>query len=269
MLLPLRTQGSRPPLFCIHPAGGLAWPYAGLLPHLPGRPLYGVQARGFVDGERSASSIEAMAADYLHDICSVQPCGPCHLLGWSLGCHVAHAIATRLQDEGEQVSLLALLDGYPQSPDPRQIVAPEPTIQELMTMLLNVFSDQPVELGDPVQSVAQLQGRLAQTGALAALDDRLVQAIFENFHHARRLIQEFRPGIFAGDLLFFRATLADNGNGALPPPGAWQPYVTGCVSTHEIACRHEKMMRPAALAAIGPLLAGALDRAPRHDQSLR
>jgi thioesterase domain-containing protein len=54
VLLPLRTGGDQAPLFCFAPAGGLAWCYAGLLPHLPsGLPVFGVQAPGLVPEESS------------------------------------------------------------------------------------------------------------------------------------------------------------------------------------------------------------------------
>lgn len=47
ILLPLRTNGERHPLFCVHPAGGLSWCYAGLLNTLEKDiPIYGLQARG-------------------------------------------------------------------------------------------------------------------------------------------------------------------------------------------------------------------------------
>lgn len=58
--------------------------------------------------------IEEMAADYAEQIRSVQPTGPYHLLGWSLGGVLAHAVATRLEELGEEVALLAVLDAYPQ-----------------------------------------------------------------------------------------------------------------------------------------------------------
>ncbi|MBM9466589.1 non-ribosomal peptide synthetase [Nakamurella leprariae] len=52
VLLPLRPTGDQPPLFCFAPAGGLAWCYAGLLPHLPsGVPVIGVQAPGLLTEE--------------------------------------------------------------------------------------------------------------------------------------------------------------------------------------------------------------------------
>ena len=66
ILLPLRPHGTRPPLFCLHPGGGLAWPYAGLLHHLPPeQPVYGLQARSLHQPDRRPCNIEAMAADYL------------------------------------------------------------------------------------------------------------------------------------------------------------------------------------------------------------
>jgi thioesterase domain-containing protein len=59
------------------------------------------------------SAIEEMALDYLSRIREIQPSGPYRLLGWSFGGLVAHAMATRLQDQGEEVDLLVLLDAYP------------------------------------------------------------------------------------------------------------------------------------------------------------
>ncbi|MGQ0419408.1 thioesterase domain-containing protein, partial [Bacillus sp. HC-Mk] len=47
VLLPLRASGDPLPLFCVHPAGGLSWCYAGLMKSLgTDYPIYGVQARG-------------------------------------------------------------------------------------------------------------------------------------------------------------------------------------------------------------------------------
>jgi nonribosomal peptide synthetase DhbF len=37
VMLPLRPQGSLPPLFCIHPGSGLSWCYAGLMQHVRDR----------------------------------------------------------------------------------------------------------------------------------------------------------------------------------------------------------------------------------------
>ena len=45
-------QGDQLPLFCVHPAGGLSWCYAGLMKSLgKDYPIYGVQARGIAKNE--------------------------------------------------------------------------------------------------------------------------------------------------------------------------------------------------------------------------
>ncbi|MFE0084238.1 non-ribosomal peptide synthetase, partial [[Kitasatospora] papulosa] len=116
-LLPLRTGGNLPPLFCVHPAGGLAWAYSGLLPHLESdRPVYGLQTPN-LDGTRPfPDSIEAMASVYAGELRAVQPHGPYHLLGWSFGGNVVQEVAVQLQEAGEEVALLTILDAFPLAP---------------------------------------------------------------------------------------------------------------------------------------------------------
>jgi thioesterase domain-containing protein/acyl carrier protein len=261
VLLPLRALGSRPPLFCIHPAGGLSWSYAGLLRHLPDRPVYGLQARSIRQPEKRPASIEAMAADYLAQIRTIQTAGPYHLLGWSFGAHVAHAVACLLQDEGGSVASLALLDGYPPGREGKRERA-EPTDQELFMMLVSTLSDAPFKPGDESLCIPALKHRLAQSEpALAALEDDVIAATVMAFREYPRLLDVFRPRTFQGDLLFFQATLGDDGDATVPTPEDWRPYAQGHITVHAISCRHERMMRPEALAAIGPTLAAALDRA--------
>ncbi len=73
VLLPLRASGNQLPLFCVHPAGGLSWCYAGLMKSLgTDYPIYGVQARGIAKNEELPKSLEEMAADYLKHVREVQ-----------------------------------------------------------------------------------------------------------------------------------------------------------------------------------------------------
>lgn len=114
ILLPLRTNGERYPLFCVHPAGGLSWCYAGLLNTLEKDiPIYGLQARGIARKDDYPHTLDDMAADYIKHIQTIQPKGPYHLLGWSLGGNVVQAMATQLQQQGEEIALVAMLDAYP------------------------------------------------------------------------------------------------------------------------------------------------------------
>lgn len=110
-------QGAAPALFCIHPVGGGVFGYVPLMRELaPEREVWGLQARGFDDDTPPAPSIEAMAADYVTALRTVQPHGPYALMGHSFGGMVAYAMARQLLAAGEEVETLLLLDSdHPQA----------------------------------------------------------------------------------------------------------------------------------------------------------
>jgi aspartate racemase len=111
-LVPLRTEGDRAPLFCVHGGGGNVLVYLDLANELaPDQPVYGLQARGIADKSETAhSQVEDMAADYLEEIRSLQHRGPYRLCGYSFGGVVAFEMAQQLVRSGEEVELLALFD---------------------------------------------------------------------------------------------------------------------------------------------------------------
>ncbi|MET7638033.1 MupA/Atu3671 family FMN-dependent luciferase-like monooxygenase [Streptomyces sp. NPDC005438] len=113
LLVPLKTTGALPPLFCLHSSTGTATSYVPLAGRLAeDRPCYGLEAAPIVPGEPE-ESVEALAERYCAAIRTVQPEGPYHLLGWSLGGGIAWAMASLLQSRGEEIALLALLDTQP------------------------------------------------------------------------------------------------------------------------------------------------------------
>ena len=116
-LLPLRASGTEKPLFCVHPATGIAAGFATLAAALPPtRPVWGLQAREVVSGDAPRASIPDMAGSYVAAIRKIQPHGPYALLGWSLGGVIAQEMACQIEASGETVALLVLLDaGLPQA----------------------------------------------------------------------------------------------------------------------------------------------------------
>ncbi|MGZ3282743.1 MAG: amino acid adenylation domain-containing protein, partial [Xanthobacteraceae bacterium] len=260
VLLPLRPSGNLPPLFCIHPGGGLSWSYSGLMRHLPAdRPIYGLQARAITHPQMAPRTLEEMAADYLTFIRQVQPTGPYHLLGWSFGGLVAHAVATQLQHHGEKVALLALLDCYPLAAPGH---AENETDQDDETLLAGQLKGLGYYSGDEPLSVASALNILRREGDLLSnLEEHQVTAVIQVMKQNGRLARNFLPQRFSGDVLLFAATQ----DGGRPETEKWKPYVvTGKISVHEVECEHVHMMRPIPLTQIGRVLADALDR-----QSLR
>ncbi|MEQ9486031.1 amino acid adenylation domain-containing protein [Coleofasciculus sp. F4-SAH-05] len=112
-IVPIQTQGSKPPFFCVHPAGGNVLCYLKLADYLgTDQPFYGLQAQGFNQGEEALTQVEDMAHLYVKAIREVQPEGPYQIGGWSFGGIVAYEIAQQLQKQGEEVSRLAILDSW-------------------------------------------------------------------------------------------------------------------------------------------------------------
>jgi len=110
-LVAIQPEGSRPPLFCIHPSGGQVYAYHGLLSTL-GRdqPLFGIQSRALGDICLEHLSVDSMACEYTKIIRQSQPQGPYHLLGWSMGGRLVLAITAELEKQGEQVNFAGLWD---------------------------------------------------------------------------------------------------------------------------------------------------------------
>jgi len=113
-LVEFQSHGSKPPLFLVHGVGGMVfWGYR-LIPYLePDQSVYGVQAVG-LDGERPRhTSLREMAEHYVREIRSLQPIGPYHLCGFSLGGLIAFEVAQELRRQNQQVAVLTLLDSRP------------------------------------------------------------------------------------------------------------------------------------------------------------
>jgi enterobactin synthetase component F len=256
VLLQLRPRDSGPALFCVHPAGGLSWCYAGLLPHLdPSVAVYGLQSRGLTDPAGRPVSIDAVAEDLVREIRAVRPHGPYRLAGWSVGGVIAHAIAVRLREAGDQVDLLALLDAYP-SDQWRDLPSPEQD-DALRALLHMAGRDESAVHGAlSLESVLELLRR--ERNALAELGEDTLAAVVSVVVDNARLMREHQHRRFDGDVLFFTA--------ARPRPEtwltreAWRPYVQN-IENHDLDCLHPGMMRPEALAAIGAHLNHRLGQA--------
>ncbi|HEX4050643.1 MAG TPA: acetoacetate--CoA ligase [Steroidobacteraceae bacterium] len=98
-------------LFLIHGFGGSAMELRPLARSLRiGAPIYGIEARGFRSDEIPQDRVEDMARAYTADIRVRQPHGPYRLMGYSFGGLVAYEMARTLEQAGESVALVGLMD---------------------------------------------------------------------------------------------------------------------------------------------------------------
>ncbi|MDB4906555.1 MAG: non-ribosomal peptide synthetase [Gemmatimonadetes bacterium] len=113
-LVAIRTAGARLPFFLVHAAGGNVLIYRALAAQLPpDLPVYALQASGLDGSTQALDRVEHMAALYVQHVRDVQQHGPYRLGGSSVGGSVALEMARLLEESGEQVSLVALLDTFP------------------------------------------------------------------------------------------------------------------------------------------------------------
>jgi amino acid adenylation domain-containing protein/non-ribosomal peptide synthase protein (TIGR01720 family) len=190
-LVPIRARGSRPPLFCVHPQGGLALGYTDLARTLgDDQPFFGLQSVGMEEGQVPLMSVEAMAASYLDAMREVVPDGPYLLAGYSYGGRVAYEMAQQLTRAGAEVSLLALLDPASATFDPS-------TVSEVddAALLINLL---PPEVDLDVETLRRLDADEQMRCVVAkGRELGLVRPDFD-VDSLRRFLAVYRSNITAG-----------------------------------------------------------------------
>ncbi|MDF1999858.1 non-ribosomal peptide synthetase [Peribacillus frigoritolerans] len=115
LIIPLKKKkSSGSPLFLVHPGGGGVLCYVKLAEALKlDTSVYGIQSVGYDKAELPLIDIMNMATRYVIDLKKIQPFGPYRLAGWSMGGTLAVEMARILENEGEELSFIGLLDAYP------------------------------------------------------------------------------------------------------------------------------------------------------------
>ena len=110
-LVLIREGGNGPPLFLVHDGDGETMLYRNLAMRLKAEhAVYGLQPCSRPGLSMAHSRIAEMAAYHVGKIRSVQPHGPYLLGGMCAGGVIAFEMARQLQDHGEKVAMVALLD---------------------------------------------------------------------------------------------------------------------------------------------------------------
>ncbi|MBM7667243.1 nonribosomal peptide synthetase DhbF [Solibacillus kalamii] len=247
-VLPLRS--GEQPIFAVHPAGGLSWCYAGLLKNLsPEFALYGIQAKGIAEDCKLPRSLTEMALGYIEAIKEIQPNGPYRLLGWSLGGNVVQEMAVQLERQGEELSLLCIMDAYPFTFTPPVELTEE---QEALVALLALAGYEP-DIEDEVTQEYVMNALKAEGSAIATLDESTILRLKEVYKNSIQLLKNHQHQTYDGDALFYKSTLVPDW---IPDVDvtSWKPYIKGELTQIDIACRHKDMCQSIPLNEIGQTL---------------
>jgi thioesterase domain-containing protein/acyl carrier protein len=232
-------EGTGVPLFCIHPAGGVSWPYRALGNYLD-CPIIGIQ-RILQGEEAEPRSIRDMAKNYADRIQGLYPTGPYNLLGWSFGGVVAHELAIELQRRGCVIACLILLDARPTIDSVTPALHEKLILDEVLKEVLGFYRIDIPEQDGPL-TYEQVEELVRERGAVEFTRyKQLLDSIVQNLNSSMTLHRAHEPGVFDGDAIIFSA-LPDEKIPRSSPLESWRPYVAGYIREHSINCRHEDML---------------------------
>ncbi|MDJ0361829.1 thioesterase domain-containing protein, partial [Rhodococcus sp. H29-C3] len=245
ILLLIRDHGDVAPVFCVHPMLGFAWPYAGLMSFLDeDRPLYGLQSPGLSMSEEVPTSIHEYAARYVVEVRRVRPTGPYHLLGWSLGGVIAHAMAAQLREAGDTVTLTMM--------DSVLHIERSEFEAELKSLLVPVGVIEEDESTPTVLSTEQAtRAAAAIVQGPVELSVGQVHSVYKSAVASPGQINDYKPARLDVPLLYFTAGRTHPED--VEAAAQWTDHV---VEVREVVvdAAHEDMTGAEALALVGPIL---------------
>ena len=108
-IFPLHSAGNQPPLFLI----SQSMVFRRMVQWLhPDQPVYTVLIQDEDLRNRPRATFEDIASYYASLIRAARPNGPYRVGGWCVSSWLAYEVARQLQDAGEEVDLLLLVDGW-------------------------------------------------------------------------------------------------------------------------------------------------------------
>lgn len=114
-LVEIQGKGENVPLFCVSMPNVNALGYRTLARYLgTNQPVFGLQAQypEDLEGEHSQEAVDNIATEYLEALRAMRPKGPYQFVGLCRGAHIAYEMARRLEQQGEKVALLGILDTW-------------------------------------------------------------------------------------------------------------------------------------------------------------
>nr|WP_321182490.1 thioesterase domain-containing protein [Mycobacterium kansasii] len=253
-------DGAGVPLFCIHPLGGLAWPYRNLGPYL-GCPIIGIQ-QAAQNGGSEPRSIRDMAKNYADTLRAVHPDGPYNILGYSLGGVIAHQVAVELRRRRCAVGRLIIFDASLDTPIDVQNLPDHASESDALKMMLTAagIHIEDLEYGEGSRPLTyqQAEALVHQHDAADIIlpPRQLVEIIGKNINTGMRLLLQHAPEIFDGDVVIFSARQPGSGS---PLVQSWRPYVSGDVVEYPVDCEHHEMLQREVLKSFGEQLKVALN----------
>jgi len=263
-LVAIRADGSKPPLFCIHPIGGNVLEYLNLMKYLDSeQPVYGLQAQGLDGKQAPLSRIEDMVTLYIKEIRTLQPKGPYFLAGYSFGGLVAFEMAQQLRAEGQEVALLALFDSH----SPKLLENRPSFVKAVRIRLGHLWQLQPQEKLKYIRSL--VMWKLNQGDYKSFLQRELADSLlpsFEVLDSNTQAARNYLPQVYPGSAILFRCRVQEPKFSHDPYLG-WSELIGQKLEVYDVPGDHYGMLREPRVRVLAEKLTFCLEKA-QADASL-
>ncbi|APJ11945.1 non-ribosomal peptide synthetase [Bacillus safensis] len=236
LIIKLRESDGAP-FFFIHPASGNTLCYMELAKLLDNAcSLYGINFPYVEDRSMENIRLEDLSRLYLKKIKEIQPKGPYMLGGWSIGGLFAYEIANQLIEQGEEVSLLSLIDtAFPRA---EYILSKE----ESIIQVLNSISAHLILDPNKEKEIAEVTFKnLINSPKIRqmlppGLEVEDIKTLSNIFHANTKVSAEYKIEKQYRGLIYFEAQEGTRlGN-------KWSSYLEGDLKNIQVPGKHAEMM---------------------------
>ncbi|MCA9419494.1 MAG: amino acid adenylation domain-containing protein [Nitrospira sp.] len=247
-LVCLQPQGTLPPFFYVHPVGGGISCYQELVRYLGKEyPIYALQAIDFIPTLGLSPSLEELAGYYIRSIQSLNPLGPYHLAGWSLGGVIAYEMARQLEAMGQHVEILILIDSFlPQQRSWSATINPQSTLRQFWRNLsrgerihlTEIFHETGTSQSGQDATLRALWKYGLQHGVLpVGMQFSHIKQLWDVFESLRKALDAYHPKSYSGKLTLFQAS-AHRTKINKQAQKDWESITQGGVEVYEIPGNH-------------------------------
>lgn len=235
----------RPPLFFVSGYGGEIVMFRDLARELgEDQPLVVLDTTAFRAEDLEGLELPDVAARMIEDMRRIQPNGPYHLCGFSLGGKFVYEMARQLRKVGESVDLLALLDCFAPGYPPRR------PLGQRLAMHLRALTT-----GDLRSRIRYVSDRIAWLRSLGSernlfehapelADMAIARAMNESANAMMAIWERHEPGPYSGPLLIVRAAIREDLPGVIDndPRLGWSALVDGPIRVRDLQSTHNDML---------------------------
>src|SRR5690606_12977351 len=228
------------------------------------QPLVVLDTTAFRAEDLEGLELPDVAARMIEDMRRIQPNGPYHLCGFSLGGKFVYEMARQLRAAGETVDLLALLDCFaPGYPPPRPL-------GKRLAMHLRALTT-----GDLRSRIRYVTDRIAWMRSLGAernlfenspelADMAIARAMNESANAMMAIWERHEPDRYDGPMLVVRAAIREDLAGVIDndPQLGWSSLVDGPIRVRDLESAHNDMLAAEHADALAGILLEYLQAGP-------